>query len=390
MATNCTINGKDYYRITMDLGIDSNGKRIRKQFLGKNKSDAERKKREYIENAKNGLANNKNMYLGSLMKTWLYEVVKMGQIRPSSFAKYAGLYSKYIEKSPLSHIRLDKLTPLLIQRYYNDLYANGTSSNVIKNTNKLLKQFFNYCVDSDYIVKNPCSGKKIIIPKDNRKERKEDKQVPVFTHEEMKAILNNAENTKIRYIALISYATGMRRGEILGLSERDIDYKNEIIHIKRAAVTTYVYDDNGKKSKKTYIDDTKTYTSRRDIPLPTSLIPIIKAAIRLKKEDMLKCGKSFNIENKNFIFLTENGNLIEGSNIEKSWIYFLKRCGVEHKKFHALRHTYATLQFENGRPLLTVSKLLGHSSIDITSGTYVHILKKEKEKAIDTLSLLNL
>ena len=48
MATNCTINGKDYYRITMDLGVDSNGKRIRKQFLGKNKTDAERKKKKYV------------------------------------------------------------------------------------------------------------------------------------------------------------------------------------------------------------------------------------------------------------------------------------------------------------------------------------------------------
>ena len=54
MATNCTINGKDYYRIIMDLGVDSNGKRIRKQFLGKNKTDAERKKKEYIENIHEG------------------------------------------------------------------------------------------------------------------------------------------------------------------------------------------------------------------------------------------------------------------------------------------------------------------------------------------------
>ncbi|MCI1716509.1 MAG: tyrosine-type recombinase/integrase [Clostridium sp.] len=57
-----------------------------------------------------------------------------------------------------------------------------------------------------------------------------------------------------------------------------------------------------------------------------------------------------------------------------------------HKKFHALRHTYATKQFENDIPLKTVSMLLGHSSIEITANIYTHVLKKEKEKSIDLLS----
>lgn len=120
------------------------------------------------------------------------------------------------------------------------------------------------------------------------------------------------------------------------------------------------------------------------------MIPIIKQAISLKKLDILKTGDSFNEKNKNFIFLTENGEFIEASNMNKSRAYFLKRCNVTHKKFHALRHTYATLQFENDMPLLTISKLLGHANIDITADIYTHVMKKEKEKAIDTLSLLDM
>ncbi|WML33184.1 site-specific integrase [Clostridium sp. OS1-26] len=215
---------------------------------------------------------------------------------------------------------------------------------MIKNANKLLKQFLNYCVDCGYILKNPCDGKKVIIPKDSN-ERKEDKALPIFSKEEMEKILNQKEDTKIRYIALISYATGMRRGEILGLKESDIDYSNNEIHIRRALVTTYVFDDKGNKHKETFLDDTKTYTSVRDIPLPKSLIQIIKQSIALKKLDMLKATSSFNEENKDLIFLAANGEYIEASNLNKSWTYFLKRCGVAHKKFHALRHTYATLQF---------------------------------------------
>lgn len=74
--------------------------------------------------------------------------------------------------------------------------------------------------------------------------------------------------------------------------------------------------------------------------------------------------------------------------IDKSWIYFLKRLNIEHKKFHVLRHTYATKQFEREIPLETVSELLGHRTIDITANTYTWVIKKEKEKAIDILDII--
>lgn len=390
VKTNFSSNGKEYYRITCDIGIDANGKRIRKQFVGKNKKEAEKKKQDYLNRSSMGLQD-KTLWFSQAMKSWLFEVVKMsGNIKASSFSRYAGIYAKYFENCSISHISLDKLESIDIQRYYNELHKQGKSSNIIKNNNKLLKQFLNYAVDCGYILRNPCSGKKVVIPKDKAKNiDKELSDISIFSKESMQKILSQKEDTKIRYIALISYATGMRRGEILGLRESDIDYTNMEIRIRRNLVTTFVYDDDGNKHKETFLDETKTHTSVRDIPLPDNLIPIIKSAIALKKKDMLKCGNSYNRINKNFIFLTEAGEYIDAGNIDKSWIYFLKRCKVDHLKFHALRHTYATLQFENNIRIETVSKLLGHASIEITSNIYTHVMKKEKQKAVDTLALLN-
>lgn len=390
VKTNFTSNGKEYYRITCDVGIDANGKRIRKQFIGKNKKEAEQKKLDYLNKSSMGIQN-KTLWFSQAMRSWLFEVVKMsGNIKATSFSRYAGIYAKYFENCPISHISLDKLESIDIQRYYNELHKQGKSSNIINNNNKLLKQFLNYAVDCGYILKNPCSGKRVVIPKDKTKNSSDKlNKVPVFSKESMQKILSRREDTKIRYIALISYATGMRRGEILGLKESDIDYNNKEIHIRRTLVTTFIYDDNGNKHKSTFLDSTKTHNSVRDIPLPYNLISIIKSALALKKKDMLKCGSSYNKANKDLIFLAENGEYLDAGNIDKSWIYFLKRCKVNHLKFHALRHTYATLQFENNIRIETVSKLLGHANIEMTSNIYTHVMKKEKQKAVDTLALLN-
>lgn len=337
------------------------------------------------------------MYFAKSMKCWLFEVVKVGQIKASSFEKYEGLYRIYFENSPLATLELKNIASIDIQKHYNDLYKKGitfngkhkdVSSNTIKNANKLLKQFFNYCQDCNYILNNPTSGKKISIPGSNITKNTK-KEIEIFSDTEIERIIDINEDSIIRYMALISYATGMRRSEALGLKENDIDYKNSEIHINRAITTAFIFDDKGDKKKQTYISDNKTYTSTRIIPLPKSLIPIIKKAIVLRKSNQLKMGYELKSEYEGLIFLSTEGNLINASNLDKSWVYFLKRCGIQHKKFHALRHTYATKQFENNIQPLVVSKLLGHSNIEITLNTYTHVLKKEKQKAVDTLELLS-
>ncbi|WP_346962075.1 tyrosine-type recombinase/integrase [Clostridium sp.] len=67
----------------------------------------------------------------------------------------------------------------------------------------------------------------------------------------------------------------------------------------------------------------------------------------------------------------------------RAWKRFLDRINVDYRKFHALRHTYATKQFEYNSPLKIVSELLCHTDIYITANTYTHVLKEHKEKSID-------
>ncbi|WP_278184206.1 tyrosine-type recombinase/integrase [Clostridium kluyveri] len=114
----------------------------------------------------------------------------------------------------------------------------------------------------------------------------------------------------------------------------------------------------------------------------------MKNALKFKKQEKLKTGNSYSTDNLDYIFLSEQGNLINAGNSDKTWSKFLRSLNIPHKKFHALRHTFATKQFENKTPLKTVSMILGHSSTEMTSNVYTHVLRKEKEKSIDILSHL--
>lgn len=385
--TNYSVNGNDYYRVSLEIGIDANGKRIRKRFYGKTKKEAEQKKQDYIIKQAQGIKNDKTLWFAQTFKTWLFEVVKMSGIKPTTFARYEGLYRNYIENCPIACISIDKIEPLMIQRYYNDLYKKQKKScSQIAYLNKFIKKFLNYCVDCNYIISNPCSGNRIALPKEEQKETNTD-TIEVFTDEEIMN-LKSSDDCKMKYITLFSLATGMRRGEVIALKESDIDLKHKEIHIRRTVATTTIFDENNNKTKQTIIQVPKTKNSIRDIPFPESLKGILKKAIVLRTEEKLKAGESYNNANQEFIFLSELGNFINAGNLDKTWAKYLKDLKIPHKKFHALRHTYATKQFENNIALKTVSALLGHSDISMTANIYTHVLKKQKEKSIDILGII--
>lgn len=386
VKTNCEINGKKYFRVSATFGKDSNGKYIRKSFYGKSEKDAKKKLDEYKDSIKQGLLVNKNYYLGTIMNTWLFEIAKPS-IKPTTFERYEGIYRNYIKSSPLFSINLKDIRSITIQKYYNDLKKtqNKTPSQ-IHNLNKLLKRFFNYTVNEGYILRNPCIGS-VVIPGKSEEKKEE---VEVFKDEHLKTIIDSPGEFLIKDIAIVCLATGMRRGECLGLKWSDINFEAMEINIERIVSTVALIEDDGTRNNVTITQSPKTSGSFRTIPLPISLKNIFDKVKISNNKNRLKCGYSYNSKNIDFIFLTESGNLIDSSNLSRAWKRYLKRLNIPYIKFHALRHTYATRQFEAGLPLKTVSSLLGHSNIEITANIYTHVLKKEKEKSIDIINVLKM
>ncbi|MCI8640318.1 MAG: site-specific integrase [Clostridia bacterium] len=372
--TNSKINGKEYYRIRKVIGHKSDGKKILKNFYGESKKEAEQKATEYLNNIQNGLVINfDNFTISDLMQSWLFDFLhNSSKIKPSTFQRYEGLYRNYIKDSQISGSKLINIKSIQLQKFYNSLYDKGYSYSQINTLNTFLKVFFNWCIDNDYILKNPCSKVNI---KGNKTEiiNNERKEVEILSEEEIKIIKDYLKGSNFELLFLLDLASGLRQGELLALDWDHIDLKNKIIKIEKSVKEVYIYEDETHKHIESIFQTPKTLNSFRDVPLPDVIIGMLNK-IALKK---------------GLLFKDIEGKPLKGKNVSTEWSKILKKCNITHKKFHSIRHTYASILLQKGVDIETVAELMGHSAISITQ-IYLHSSQKSKSKSVNKLnSILN-
>lgn len=372
--TNSKINGKEYYRIRKVIGHKSDGKKILKNFYGESKKEAEQKATEYLNNIQNGLVINfDNFTISDLMQSWLFDFLhNSSKIKPSTFQRYEGLYRNYIKDSQISGSKLINIKSIQLQKFYNSLYDKGYSYSQINTLNTFLKVFFNWCIDNDYILKNPCSKVNI---KGNKTEiiNNERKEVEILSEEEIKIIKDYLKGSNFELLFLLDLASGLRQGELLALDWDHIDLKNKIIKIEKSVKEVYIYEDETHKHIESIFQTPKTLNSFRDVPLPDVIIGMLNK-IALKK---------------GLLFKDIEGKPLKGKNVSTEWSKILKKCNITHKKFHSIRHTYASILLQKGVDIETVAELMGHSAISITQ-IYLHSSQKSKSRSVNKLnSILN-
>lgn len=374
--TNFEMNGKKYYRVTRTIGFKPDGTRIRKQFYGSGISEANEKADKFIQDLNAGLVTDSNhiLTLNILFKKWLFEY-KINEVKTSTLEAYESIYRNYVKDELISDLPIDTIKSMMIQDYYNKMLQKKTSVNNIKKVHKLLHQFFKYCEKEGYIIKNPCDN--ITLPKKatNAKQILNTKKTKFnyFDENEVKQLLQIFENNKYENIVKFALFTGMRQGEILGLRWNNIDFRNREIHIVDNLRRLATFDTDGKKQGyETLLIDPKTSNSVRIIPMSERIFNLLKG---LKK-----------ISNSNFVF-TINDKYVDAKDLQKNWKKTLVQNKMPYRRFHDLRHTFATLLLTHGADLITVKELLGHSSIKTTE-MYLDALPKTKQDTIQKFDSL--
>lgn len=170
-----------------------------------------------------------------------------------------------------------------------------------------------------------------------------------------------------RYIILFGLATGCRYSEIIGLTWKNIDFKNQTVKIDRT--WDYKYDNA--------FSNTKNYQSQRVITIDPDTLTLIKQLKKHQNEFFLRNG----LKNENdLVFLNEYFELVSNTAVNKTLKKFCKKIGSTEITCHGLRHTHASILLYQGINVKYVSRRLGHIDIATTLHVYQHILDELSQR----------
>lgn len=414
---------KWYYRFYVE---DASGKLIQKEYAGtESKSETEKLLRQAMDDyeSKKFIAKTENITLGDLLDIWAEEELKTGALANGTVQLY--LHSiKRMKLHPISKRKLKTVTSEHLQGLIDlvifggkegDFDAKkGYAKDYANTYSAILNHAFRYAVfPKQYITFNPMQYVKMRKKKSDAdlfvSEAETDDSIKPLTQEmyrEMISYMKDHHPDAILPIQ-ISYYTGLRLGEVAGLTWQDINLDEQYLIVRRSV---------GYNSQRHKVEIGTTKRAKvRTVDFGITLTKILKDAKKQHKKNSLRYGELYNrcyykeVREKNriyyeyypldgtalvpddykeidFVCRREDGTLMRPSSVGTVCkIIKTKLPGFEGFHFHVLRHTYTTNLLSNGAMPKDVQELLGHSDVSTTMNIYAHATRESKKASVRLL-----
>lgn len=303
-----------------------------------------------------------------LYKDWIWEWLsfKKDYIKESTYANYSNIITNHIVPE-LGNYLLNKLNNKIIQNFLLDKSKNGRldntgglSSKTIRDITAIIKSSLKSAFKENLI---PNLSLDFIYPKITQKDK-----IYTLSKRSQESLTNYIlENQSIKTLGiLLTLYSGIRIGELCALQWKDIDFKNNILHINKTLQRVYI-NDTEIHSSKIVITEPKTHNAERDIPISKEFANELKKYKTEPEDYLLSCSNKW----------------IEPRTYRRFFERISKKANIEKINFHGLRHTFATNCIKLGIDYKTVSELLGHATVNITLNLYVHPQMSQKKKCIN-------
>ena len=360
------------YKIELFIGRNGSKKIMHYEIVEGGKKEAELRESElklqirnhtFVKNNKKTVKDLMNEYIEYNFDKW----------SPKTYESNVHWINDNINKS-IGHVYLQDLNVKILESFYKELKKHKYSDKTIQHHYVLINGALNRAIKWDYINYNV--NQKIEKPKIRKKE------IECYSKDDVIKLLSVLENECLKYqsIILLALDSGIRRGELTGLTWNDIDFKNKSIKINK---TTQYTKDLGIFEK-----STKSQNSDRIIYISDKTINILKQYRKEQLQNKMKLGNKWG--NSLRVFPTEDGNDIHPDTPSYIFRKIIKKYNLKKISFHGLRHTSASLLISQGIQHQIISRRLGHSNVSVTDSIYSHFFDDEfKEVANKMDSVLN-
>ncbi|MEV2910827.1 site-specific integrase [Paenibacillus larvae] len=387
--------GTNSWRLVVEAGYDSKGKRIKRTKTVRVGDQAllktTKKLREYldtelhkfkIEVESGAYISPEKMLFAAFVEEWREKYATKHLSHRTLHVYEQNLKNRIVPA--FGHLRLNEIKPIHVVNYIHSLEKDGArgdrkegglSASTIQYDHKIITNVLSRAVEWNLIKSNPAASIK--------KPKVSSKIYMPYDEPEVEQLLRALQEEPYHWRMMITLAltTGMRRGELLGLEWEHIDWENSIVDIEQSLTHS--------EKGEVIIKSPKTERSRRKVALPSSVLNELKDYYDYRIREKENLGGAWkgcvDVEGsqRNFIFSHLDGRPFHHERPSFWFRLFVKRHGLRYIRFHDLRHTSATLLINQGVHAKVISERLGHGNINTTMNTYGHLLRTADKAAAD-------
>lgn len=352
------------------LGADpGTGKQRRKSVYAPTQAECRKKLREATEAVANGTYSEPSrITVAAWLDIWLAEY--LGSVKPGTVANYSQHVKNHL-KPALGALKLRDLHAPDIQRVYNALEKQGVSPKTIKNLHGCFHKALETARKIGYIPLNPAEA--CVLP------RVVEKEIQPLDKPEMAKLLEALRGHEYEALFKTALFTGMRSGELLGLTWDCIDFRNGVILVKKQLLPPRV------KGQPYAFGTLKNDKPRTIMPAPF-IMQMLKEHKHKQSVQRLRAGSVWDDGGfPGLVFTHDNGSHLTQSGVWKALQKVLDAAGLEKHRFHDLRHTYAVSSLRAGDDVKTVQGNLGHHSAAFTLDKYGHVTETMKQESANRM-----